>query len=479
MNMVGKGNRVTVGLLCFILSCVAVMKYYGFPCCDTGAGFCADAQHMYARAIETELVTDWHSAFCMYEAIFLKKIVSCLLGYTPGPFLVMGVLFYAAYICFIVSLCIWMYIASKKGMRIILPWCLSLISFASLYRYCRFSLDSAFVGCVSVAISLVALYCFFALERKHRFFLLILILVSFVHIVALRRNAVFVLPVLVSPLIVYHDALLRRPIYKAGVVGLVMLSSYFFATSFVSVVLPVKTSHPVCVMMASDMRMVAIMNGEVESTDNEYVKASKNQHTLIQDSECGGGMILLYQWYTQPGAFAVDQTERWENLKRTYIGEWLKRPKDYIVARVISLSQFIYGGQTPPIVKKCVERLYPVVKGKKDTWEYRIGRQWVSPYKAVFHMGLILCSAVVMLWHVFNRHFPKTHNALSVYIALTGGVSVFYLLSFFVVTPSPDHRYVVPSVTFAYISIAFFGAYLCSKLSQKGNRCFFEGREAA
>lgn len=441
-------------LLIFVAACSLVIARYGVPCMVTGSGFCADAQLMYAKAIDSEMVTDWHSSFCMYEAILLKRILDWF--FDANAFYAMSILFYASYCCFIGSLCAWFYMAYKKGMSIIIPAIFSLLAITCLCRYCSFSLDFAFVGCASLSITLIALYRFLTLGRIWRILLVLLILLTFVHIVALRRNAVFIIPFLSYAMVTYHHHILVKRIQRFAVACAIAFLAYFFATSFVALVLPVKTSHPMCVMMASEMRMVAILNGEVNKQGNEYVRAQRNQYSLIQDSECGGDMIVLYQWYAKPDAFDVDQTERWNKLKRLYVDGWINQPCDYLIARGISISQFLYGAQTPPLVKRAIEKIYPAVRENKSAWEYKEGRSWVTPLKAIYHLGII-CAAVVSALCVWSRaRRARRLNPIEVIVALTGGISILYLLSFFVVTPSPDRRYIAPSVSLAYISFAFF-----------------------
>lgn len=452
-----KNSKAKCSLLIvlFMSILIAWHAHVGLANVYTGEGYCPDAVCIYSRAIDTERVTDWHSSLCMYEAIFLKKLCIALFDWNISSFQVMGIFFYGAIICLIVNICYWICLCVNKYKGGLFATLLFSLAYIELDKRAAFSLDFSFISVLSMYITTLMLYTKVSIKWK-KYLLLIGLFILLVHMAAIRRNAIVLVPFLVYPLINYEWKDKFKLFYRFAVILLFSCAVYFSSNTLLSSFLPVKKSYPTCVMLSSEMRMASILRGEVDSSDNPYIKdVYRNQYTLIQDSSCSGGKLVLSQYYDIPDAFSRDETLLWNSIKNRYIHEWINHPQDMIVVRIIQSVQLLYGAQTPDFIKEWVCMLYPEVRKNPDAWSFREGRAWSTTHMAIVRLlivcigGLIAC----ILWRK-GRNKLEQKDYVYIFSQMCGMSGVLYLMSFLIVTPSPDARYIMPAVSLALCSIA-------------------------
>ena len=119
-------------------------------------------------------------------------------------------------------------------------------------------------------------------------------------------------------------------------------------------------------------------------------------------------------------------------------------------AAIIQRIQFYSGGHSFPFLKAAVESRFPAVRRNENAWK-TIAPTVQSPLKRLFWLGMApIC--VVLGFVCWWREIVSPEICAAVIIA--GSLSTLYSLSYLLVTPTSDARYLAPSYMFALFAVS-------------------------
>lgn len=472
-----KVNRKdTIRIFVLLLFTIAAITAFTFICVnrDDGAllfelGF--DPLKTYIPQFSSLIpIDDWHSSLFMYEGRMISHIIGLFIGNTAES----GRWSYML-----------MYISAHA---IILSCTVYLIYILSTYRFCYIAI------CIPLSYSLVHLYveteghidlffcsvCFlliiFLIYAKYininKFaFYLVLLSIS-IHLIELRKNSILpIFVIILTILLSFNCKYLRyfylnilpcrkgsrdeasldghrannttremkprgklRFILKSSLYsGIIALALYYVATHVTGWIFPVEHRFPLTPMIESDLRISALLRGEGEAlrsklaevgyTDSEHI--FKNRMTAFWAGDWSNGREI--------------NTSKIINL---YITNWKNYPRETATAKIIQAVQFINGGITPHLIQSHIEKLYPELNVTPETW--MPPRAGATTLRRLFNCGLF-CLMLILPFGLILAH--KKRNKYSMLYTSSWIVIVFclfYIIGFFIVTPTADGRYLAP-----------------------------------
>ena len=275
---------------------------------------------------------------------------------------------------------------------------------------------------------------FLAGQAMFRGFYLVLIFLLLLHLVSYRKNFALSVPFVLGWLF-YTMNWFREMKWKKqfAVWVTVAFALITFSITWVDVLFPVEKQHPVSPMMESDVRIAAVLRGEQDAYRQRGIMKTtgKPEETCI--SAC---------WLVLPESM-------WKESLDIYVDEWNRNTETMIAAAIIQRIQFYSGGYSFPFLKDAVESRFPAVRRNKNAWN-TIASTVQSPLKRLFWLCMApIC--VVFGFVCWRREIVSPEIYAAVIIA--GSLSTLYSLSYLVVTPTPDARYLSPSYMFALFSV--------------------------
>ena len=394
-----------------------------------------DAVNAYAACIESERVTNWHSSLFMYECVVLKHVAAFVCGREFSGTEVLWGVWVATAVLMAVAICVWAYTMLKKGnwWSVALPFCIA-VTFNRVDDCSSATLDYYFV-CL--------LWCLFAVMCMHfqagqamcRVFYLVLIFILLLHLVAFRKNFALSVPFVIGWLFYTMDWFRKLQWRKQFVVwSTVAFVFIIFSMTWVDVLFPVRKCHPVSPMMESDVRIAAILRGEQDPYRQRGLMKSEGK----PEERC----ISAY-WVAPPESM-------WKESLAIYVDEWKRNPETMSAAAIIQRIQFYSGGHRFPCLKDAVESRFPAVRRNENAWN-TIAPTVQSPLKRLFWLCMApIC--VVLGFVCWRREIVSPEICATVIIA--GSLSTLYFLSYLVVTPTPDARYLAPAHMMSLFSLS-------------------------
>ncbi len=345
--------------------------------------------------------------------------------------------------------------------------CLSQFAFCgSLYIVMGSRLDFFFVAVLFAALALVHTFRKASALRKWGASILYFILLF--HLVDLRHNAMLLLPLFLMvwvwgmfPRLNFIQTALIAIVAMVAVLGAKKAADHGAINKSVM--------NPSHVMLLSDLRMAAILRGTYEEytyhNDRNlpmakwvYPSAADEKRSSLEDSLIQRHRMLQASCVSElEGGIKYDVSGDFTVVLKEYVRTLHEHPKELLMARLITLDQFFFGINTPEWKQAIIGRICPVVSGKTELWSQSRQYSWASgeDFDMVRVTALVWYAASVIIlfaflwgWRRCSRMLRDgvTQNAL-----LAVSLAVVYLLSFFVVTPTPDFRYHYPAfVLFCY-----------------------------
>lgn len=306
------------------------------------------------------------------------------------------------------------------------------------------SLDYFFCTCVFSAVSLsMVLYLS---ERKLVWVLCGLGLVVLMwHMVEYRRNAALLLPIFMYLLTARWMPSCRIPL-KATVAAVFTLLLYVVATRFIALcALPVVHKPSMAPMVESDLRIAAVLENERVA---EWARLKENGLPVYEHEYCDS--ITAY-W----GGADVNTTD-WDRVWAYYLQAWKINTGNMLMARVLQLSQFYWSGSTPWIVEVTADAMYPQMADNHKRWQTLKPTDIEYLYLRILRLGvtlatIYLCLRYVWLWLVKRRELTAEQYLLMIIT----GVATSYSLSYVVVTPTSDFRYLLPAQMLGCIVLCY------------------------
>ncbi|MBE6420069.1 MAG: hypothetical protein E7031_08050 [Akkermansiaceae bacterium] len=451
-NSAAKRNvgPVILGFFIITLGCVLLFGPSGDMYVDAEGnkhvpGFFNDAVITYADQICGENpVTDWHSALYMYEGRAVHSFLESLTVQTVDGYLPQRVMMWVADILVLVNMSYWLALLLHRYPRacyMALPMgvCMLMLHFTL-----GVSLDFFFVAILFSSISL----SFLLYTTKKKWVLIVSVaglIVLLYHMVEYRRNAALVLPIFIYLLVARLMPSCRIAL-KAGVGGVVTLAFYWFSTHFITLCgLPVEDRPSLLPMVESDLRIAAILDNRraeewallpavgLQVTNHEY-----------RDS------ITAY-W-----AGANVAPEDWDRVWEYYLYSWKNNTGNMLMARVLQLSQFYWSGGTPWAVEKMADAMYPQMTDNPKRWTVLFDTDVKYLVVRLMRLAITLSTIIICLCHVWRwlvRHSTLSPEQYAVMI-ITGAATA-YSLSYVVVTPTSDLRYLLPAQVLGIITLCY------------------------
>lgn len=450
-------NKISIFRLIYFLAILflflALINY--LPKID-GSNMSADAALAYTYCIESENVLDWHSPLFMYECIYLKKLFSLFGVYINGWLCIR----YMAVIHFVLMALGVAYLTAlgcrKTRCCVLFPVLLFVVVYVNglcqEWRLDNFFLCSLF----PLVASIVAFY-----RVKRRWWKLCLLILSFAilwHSCSLRKNALLLVPVYVFSICYVHSKWRQLGILVKSF-SVVCISSIYFVIFMVlsNLMLPSLKSYPVTPMLISDVRIAYILRGKSEDL---FEKEKHIGKLPIKNYSLGAHWHVVHDkdnceiCHEIPNVLLMHASNPyglyWETLKL--------HTQEILLAKLIQINQFYCAGWTPSFLRELIESQYSVIRRDvRITWPGVF-----RPYRIADIWGTHILLAITMLYSMKKlKEKGIAGSCFNYFYVLIGLCAILYTLSFTVVTPTPDDRYLMPSLSLAHaILIVWLGKWI-------------------
>ena len=406
-------------------------------------GFFNDAVITYRQQIDgTAEVTNWHSALFMYEGRAVRHVLQTVTGRAWDGIATMRMMADVADVVLLANLAYWLALMLRKDWRfVLLAIPLSMVQY-ELRCWLAVSLDyfHMVIWCSAISVSILL---YKSPRRWVQVFCVMVLAVLLLHMVQYRRNAALLLPVFVYLAVARFMPSCR--IWRKAMVGAVAtLLLYATATQIVHLLgLPVKQMNYIQPMVESDLRIAAVLEnrGPEAQTDMAQHGMEPSDHEYLSS-------ITAY-WTDAP------MTDRARALAY-YRAQWLGNTRNMLMARFLQVSQFYYSGITPPVVERLVDVMYPAMRQNTQRWKTLFGEDYVPHVRRmrrlVFTVLLVVLAtagAVRYLWHA------NKCSAEQKFLFAVVGSTALYCLSYLVVTPTADIRYMLPAHMLGCVAVGY------------------------
>ena len=443
-----KGFYITFVSATILLVSLLFLKILPYAPSPSGEGMGWMSINRYLPSIETNQVSNWYSSLFMYECIGLKKLGSYVFDREFSGMSILYGVWIGMTIMMFGSIIVLVYSAGMRGYwwLFALPLCVFL-SFSRVEDLFPINLDYNFVCLIWCLIAAMFTFSSSA-TRKWRLGNVVLLLLLLMHLIAYRRNFAVAVPFIMGWLFYMSDWFIQRRMWhKFAIWGMGTVALIFFSLTWVETVFLVQKEHPLSPMMESDMRIAAILRGDVNPTVREGYQELKGE--LAESS------ISAY-WYKI-------QEDNWEMFRNLYVKEWKDHPETMCAAGIIQRIQFFSGGHSCQFLKRAVETIYPAVRENDKAWEI------VAPTVSSFRerlFGLLMAPIGIVMGVIFMKRNLVVPEICSLVI-ITGSISTLYATSYLIVVPTSDARYLAPAYMLSIFSIF---TVVCAILELAGRR---------
>ncbi len=261
-----------------------------------------------------------------------------------------------------------------------------------------------------------------------------------------RRNAILIAPIFF--IFAIHSLRNIKLFRLCALYFLYIAAMIPFALSFV---VPVKKTSPTNPMIESDLRIAAILRGEqllireklkdCGFIDTEHYLKDSIAACSVGDYETGVN---------------IDQ----EKLRRLYFEEWKNHTNSMLLAKSIQVVEFYTAGVLPGILQKVLINTYPALKNNRNAMmfhSYQAKIVWIP------RMVLFILLSWISLRTLSDQRKSATSPAP---VWLVSTISVLYAASYLIVTPTPDMRYLTPSVVLGFPAAVLYVSDLLKRRRQ-------------
>ena len=165
------------------------------------------------------------------------------------------------------------------------------------------------------------------------------------------------------------------------------------------------------------------------------------------------------------GGADVNKTD-WDKAWPYYLNAWKTRTSEMAMARFLQLSQFYWSGTTPAPLEALADSLYPQMQGNAQRWQTLRPTDIQYTYLRVLRLLVTLatiCLCLYLLWQWLVRR--KALSAMLYLYLIISGAATAYSLSYMVVTPTADFRYLLPAQVLGFF--LFFHYFLSAYLRRR------------
>ncbi|MCQ2372192.1 MAG: hypothetical protein MJ058_09120 [Akkermansia sp.] len=294
----------------------------------------------------------------------------------------------------------------------------------------------------------------FSSKRAHLEALLwSILIISLIHIVHLRKNAILLVPVILPYAICISSKCSPSRLIKA-VVFAFLISVPLFATNYC---LPAKHTHSTLPMLVSNLKDASLLRGEGKEEQAFLAQLGIGYDTVNSDDVIG------------PLCFCKTNTlheEQWDKFVCHYKNEWIDNFPSMAVAKTIGIFQFMTYAYLPSAVREFICSYFPACSPNGREWNWTPPTALVKKYPAWERLAIYFISLLSIIYAVSAIRKNGYNKALAISV-ICGISSLVYILSFIPVTPTPDSRYHSPSVLLCLISIFCSLIYYLSRVAQQ------------
>lgn len=399
-------------------------------------GFSPDAGTSYAFIISGEKeVSDWHSALYMYEcraALCCAKALSIPLNAIS----VQIACYYMHLFVFAVYASFLMFKAIEKSCNLAMVFVPLCLSTHFMFVWMPVGLDFFFF------IHFFILCCTLALlpkigSKRMKAIAWIVIVVALFHAVNFRKNAILLVPIVAYVYVYAQHKVKGRKIVTFLRWTLITICFSVVSTSLVAWLFPVRHAHALSPMLASDMRIAAVLRGEQNQLFAKWLQDGARPKKVYHEYRDS----LTAYW----GEELLDKNDDLiPRVYETYINTWKTDPKGMLMSRMIQTVEFYCGGFFPPQGQPIIENLYPVLKTNPSTWHFLISQ---TPNVMYGRLAVLLAGMALVCSVCFRRkRNTGSIDTVDRQALLVCTAALIYAGSFVIVPPTADARYLAPSL---------------------------------
>lgn len=415
-----------------------------------------DADVRYASSIDSEIITDWDNPLIQKISIIIKHTCCYVFGETVEGITIINCAV-AFSLIFLAVFFAWLlfFLVKKSKLYALCLFPFSLFSFYPVPSY--WSNSAFFVPLLILNFFSILLYHRLAVKWQ-RILMLIILFVELILLIDCRRNALFVIPVLIFWIM--SDTAAFSVFFRGVAAVFVPLALYVFTTTGLGGLIDIKESHPTSSMLSSDMVMACCLEGRLDDYSNPYV-LYPDDYPCCDRYQLRAFCWGLGVWYP-PLAEDVNQEvenkygkswKEWGNFIEFYKKEWREHPKAMLVAKLIQCEQFYTGFYMPSFMKKIIMDSFPALR-KHSPGALDLPYE---PFYRIFLRLMTLLSMLVIPCFIYIKRKQKLRCSL-VYetIFYSSIVAFLYACSFIIVTPMAVERYLLPSIIMATAIVPLF-----------------------
>lgn len=448
-------NRIIITNLILIISWIVLLWDGALPGYIepgiTESNISFDAYFSYAENIDSGIVTDWHSVFHIYEGILLKKIAS-FLGFSLTGLDCINIMAFLAIVLMIVSISYLSTIGSKTS-RYYIIFPLAILSISKLNGiFAIWRIDNFFcIFLFAMIASVISLYR--CQNKKIKILLICSIIILLWHCCGYRRNAILLTPIIITAVLYSSEKVRKLNIFKKMITIFIFCGVAF--TLFIPIqnlIMPAVKSYPESAMMISDIRIAHVLRN---TQDSFFSNNSDIRRYPTKDNIIGAHWHVLHN--REHCSFCKVYSAKfssWPHMYHSfspydlYIESWKSMPKDMFMAKIIQIAQF-YRLDIFPFIKSYIMKKYPNTKGKWPSTPniIEVIKIWGT------YISLLIISFISLKKIIKRNNHDITIEHLYVLVSC---IAFVYYASFIIVTPTPDFRYIAPSLTLGQIMLFVF-----------------------
>lgn len=453
MNPSKMNKRFILSLTCVICT-LALLVYIGLMPGADGSNMTEDTRSTYSVSIETHHVTNWHSSLFMYEGIAVKCIFA-LLGIKLSGVEVIRIMGICATFLSLSSIAYVLSLFNGSTKKYLCCYTLAMFIIFANDSYSLWGLDQFFTH-VSITLIAVIVALYSTNSDKLKICLSILILILLWNCCAFRKNSILSAPLVISAIVLafpkYRNWSYKKLIAAVGVLSMVFAIIFM---PLVDVLFPVQQTKPITPMLISDVRIAAILEGE----------ENKLFETNLIDSKWGDtDYTITAYWHL------LRDKSLYPKLEKLYIQYWKEKPVTMMVAKGLQIFQFYYGGVIHHKLHKVVESSYPAVKNNPHAWKNVFSCNYTL--SKIRWCTFILLAVTAVISYKQLKCTSISGSLFDFIYVIVAAYCLLYACSFIVVTPTPDIRYLAPSVSIGQLGLMFW----LGRLLNAGYHSYYQER---
>lgn len=447
-------SRIII-ILFFIAACFFTTWLSGYyPSAATGKRFGFDSNFAYSFIIDKEIVTDWHCSLFMHEAIALKHAIFKLLGKALTGRETLCIMWWIGLCVTIANLSYYLNELFKKSAIFIFTIPFFYYAYLSFYSMSILTLEEFYLPVLLSCFSLVLVIKQSKSKLLHHIscFLLLILLA---HLCSYRRNSILLIPLFIyfCPFPSFFSSLSRLPKCLFSII--ISLVLYYSSNSLVCKFFPTTHYYAPAPMLATDMRIALLLQGQGDEEALSYL--FKGEHPQSFEATTIYPILFCEDQFIQRDKHLTIQEEirrdkLWHQFCLRYVKEWINNPIDMISARFILALKFYSGDSEPLLGKIWVKMLYPHIQQTHEMWNpFNISYRKKFTFYRLF--GVFFSTCYLILFTSFSK---VKQLIFAREMAIVSLVNIVYVLSFLIITPAAQLRYLLPTYFIGWMLLATF-----------------------